>query len=214
LVNRKTDQKSKLSVRLTAPIVEWYGDRGYGFLEHGSVRVFLHISDFSRRGKYPRIGDMIQFKMGRDSRGRNCAVDASQHREHSRSALGSLFVLGLLLIVPGLSIKRFALDPKILFGYLAGISMLTWAAYGHDKNRAQCGGWRVPESTLHLFEFAGGWPAAFLAQRYFRHKTSKGSFKRVFWLIVLIQQYAALDSLQHWRFTLAALSLATKMANR
>lgn len=37
--------------------------------------------------------------------------------------------------------------------------------YRHDKRRAFAGQWRVPEATLHLAEFAGGWPGAFLAQR-------------------------------------------------
>ena len=153
---------------------------------------------------------MIQFKMGRDARGRDCAVDASQHRANSRISLGSLFLLALLLILPSIAIKRFALDPKIVFTYLSGISIFTWVAYHHDKQRAKSGGWRVPESTLHLLELVGGWPAAFLAQRCLRHKSSKRSFKRVFWLIVLLTQYVALDSLQHWKFSAAALSFAER----
>jgi uncharacterized membrane protein YsdA (DUF1294 family) len=59
----------------------------------------------------------------------------------------------------------------------------------------------VPESTLHLVDLIGGWPGGFVAQRYFRHKTSKGSFQFVFFLTVAIYQYVAIDSLNEWRMS-------------
>ena len=34
--------------------------------------------------------------------------------------------------------------------------------------------------------FLGGWPGAFLAQRQFRHKTQKVSFRIVFWITVIL----------------------------
>jgi uncharacterized membrane protein YsdA (DUF1294 family) len=37
---------------------------------------------------------------------------------------------------------------------------------------------------LHLLSLAGGWPGALVAQRAFRHKTQKLSFKIVLWAIV------------------------------
>ena len=54
------------------------------------------------------------------------------------------------------------------------------------KRRAQRGGRRIPENTLHLMEVLGGWPGAFIAQRVFRHKTQKLSFRIVFWLCVSV----------------------------
>ena len=125
-----------------------------------------------------------------------------------RVSVGSIFLLALLLILPALAVKRISADPKILFGYLAAISIFTWTAYWLDKKRAQSGGWRVPESNLHILELMGGWPAAFLAQRWLRHKSSKSSYKVVFWLIVVLHQYAAMDSLQNWKFSSAAISFA------
>ena len=41
----------------------------------------------------------------------------------------------------------------------------------------------------------GGWAAAYLAQRLFRHKTAKGSYQLVFWMIVLAHQAVAADYL-------------------
>lgn len=65
---------------------------------------------------------------------------------------------------------------------VAVMSLVSFAAYGWDKRRAAIAGRRVPERTLHLLAFLGGWPGAFLGQRYFRHKTSKASFLIVFWI--------------------------------
>jgi uncharacterized membrane protein YsdA (DUF1294 family) len=44
----------------------------------------------------------------------------------------------------------------------------------------------VPEKTLHMMALAGGWPGAWLAQKMFRHKTSKKEFQVVFWLTVVL----------------------------
>jgi uncharacterized membrane protein YsdA (DUF1294 family) len=52
-----------------------------------------------------------------------------------------------------------------------------------------------------VLELLGGWPAAFLAQRYIRHKTKKLSYRITFWLIILFYQYVALDSLLGWKMT-------------
>lgn len=70
---------------------------------------------------------------------------------------------------------------------------ITWIFYAEDKRSATAGKWRVPESTLHLCELCGGWPAAFLAQRRLRHKCSKAGYQATFWLIVLLHQITALD---------------------
>jgi uncharacterized membrane protein YsdA (DUF1294 family) len=186
---------------LTAPVVEWNYDRGFGFLQHGSQRIFLHIRDLAHRRRVPRVGDIMRFKLGLDAQGRTCAVEAIRHTDGPRFPLGALILLPLLLAFPFLALKRFAPDPKLLYGYFAGISTLTWLAYHLDKDRAKTGGWRIPEAHLHLLELLGGWPAAFLAQRCLRHKISKRSYQTVFCLILLLHQYAALDFLLHGKMT-------------
>ncbi len=74
---------------------------------------------------------------------------------------------------------------------IAGLVILnavTFFLYGMDKRAAQNSGmWRVPEATLLLLALLGGSPAAWFARKYFRHKTSKGTFVIRFWLVVLIQ---------------------------
>lgn len=71
--------------------------------------------------------------------------------------------------------------------WVAAVNLITFATYGLDKRLAQRGSWRVPEATLFLLAFVGGSPGALLAMRWFRHKTVKGAFRIVFWLIVALQ---------------------------
>lgn len=69
---------------------------------------------------------------------------------------------------------------------VAVTSLVSFAAYGWDKRRAAIAGRRVPERTLHLLAFLGGWPGALLGQRHFRHKTKKVPFLIVFWITVVL----------------------------
>jgi uncharacterized membrane protein YsdA (DUF1294 family) len=61
---------------------------------------------------------------------------------------------------------------------LVAINIATFVIWGIDKWKAGRGAWRIPEKTLLLFSFCGGWPAAWLAAKTFRHKSSKQSFRR------------------------------------
>mgnify|MGYP003652971265 CR=1 FL=1 len=64
--------------------------------------------------------------------------------------------------------------------YYLAASIFTLLVYGVDKLAAIKGWYRVREDTLHLLSLLGGWPGAYLAQRWFRHKTRKMPFRRVF----------------------------------
>lgn len=70
-------------------------------------------------------------------------------------------------------------------GLVVVMSAICYAAYGLDKWRAVHNGRRMPERTLHLLAFLGGWPGALLGQQQFRHKTQKPSFLVMFWLVVV-----------------------------
>jgi uncharacterized membrane protein YsdA (DUF1294 family) len=122
-----------------------------------------------------------------------------------RRAIGIPVVMALclLLAIPGYALSRLTsqIDWRVLVGAPLALSIFTFFAYRSDKLRAEAGEWRVPESTLHFAALVGGWPGAFLAQRRFRHKTSKVSFQIVFWIVVLSHQFVAVDSLLDWRIT-------------
>jgi uncharacterized membrane protein YsdA (DUF1294 family) len=76
----------------------------------------------------------------------------------------------------------------VLAVYL-GVSTITFAAYAIDKSAARLRQRRVAETSLILLGMFGGWPGAILAQQLLRHKTSKPSFRAVFWMSVLLNVF-------------------------
>ncbi|MGB0715935.1 MAG: DUF1294 domain-containing protein [Phycisphaerae bacterium] len=99
------------------------------------------------------------------------------------------------LVIAGVAIAitlalYYGLNLDFLLSYLAGINVTTFGAYGADKMQARRGGWRISEATLLVLGAVGGIVGALIAQSYFRHKTSKPSFRLAFWLIAAGQAVA------------------------
>lgn len=70
--------------------------------------------------------------------------------------------------------------------FYALVSVTAYVAYAIDKKAAIKRRQRVSEKTLHLLSLAGGWPGAWFAQRYLRHKTQKTAFRVVFGITVAL----------------------------
>lgn len=66
------------------------------------------------------------------------------------------------------------------------VNLLTLVFYGVDKRAACHSTSRVPEFTLLLLGFAGGWIGAIVGQQFFRHKTKKQPFKTWFAISVIV----------------------------
>ena len=109
-------------------------------------------------------------------------------------ALGLAFGFVALL---GVAVAVGRLPFPVLLAYL-GMSCVAYLAYAFDKAAALRGHWRTAEVSLHLLGLLGGWPGALVAQRSFRHKTRKRSFRVEFWITVLLN-CAALGWLLHAR---------------
>ncbi len=77
-------------------------------------------------------------------------------------------------------------------GWFVLIGAITYLVYAKDKQAAQQGTWRTPESTLHLLSVLGGWVGAMMAQSYLRHKTKKSEFRLTYYLTVLVNLAALL----------------------
>lgn len=76
--------------------------------------------------------------------------------------------------------------PAVILAAYGTMSVVTFAFYAWDKSAARRGARRIPEATLHLLEFLGGWPGAWVGQRLLRHKNAKLSYQVVFWFIVIL----------------------------
>ena len=76
--------------------------------------------------------------------------------------------------------------PLILIALLA-LNCWTIVRFWQDKQRAQRGVRRIPETDLLSLAAFGGSPGALLARHLFRHKTRKEPFSTRLQLITVIQ---------------------------
>lgn len=194
----------------TARIAEWNADKGYGWLQWGNKRVFLHRRDLlPGTVRRPAVGEQVRFILGQDAQGRPCATNVILPRgSRFGSGLLSLAILSVLLVLPCAALIHHDMEVYTTMIYMLVISGLTFAAYDGDKHRALTNQWRIPEAHLHLLELLGGWPVAWIAQNLLRHKCSKASYQFVFWLIILAHQFVAFDSMQDWHLS----KVLTRMA--
>src|SRR5262245_20636323 len=104
---------------------------------------------------------------------------------HAAVALAAV----LLLTVGLMFLLRLPVEPSwyVLLCYLPAVNVVAFGYYGYDKARARSARTRVPEVVLHGLGFAGGSLGAYLGMRVFRHKTIKGPFRIVFWVIAVLQ---------------------------
>lgn len=179
-------------MRLKGKLIKWDDEKAFGFIvpNGGGDHVFIHKSAFSNKRRTPQIKDIITFSITKDKQGRYCADEATFSGEKLKKKQANnvskfsiyLSVIFLVLLMAALVIGRMPINLILL--YLGG-STLTFILYAYDKSKAKRGAWRTPESTLHLFTLAGGWPGAAIAQQTLRHKSQKKEFRFVFWLTVI-----------------------------
>ena len=185
-------------------LVEWFDDRGYGFIQPidpKKDRVFLHIKDFAKVGPRPLVGCALEYELSIDSQGRyraqqvrylklaqlqqkpNAKVSPQGAKTQPRPKMQYLCVAYILLVAV-LSLAHVLPALTLLVVMLA--NGLSYWLYAQDKEAAQQGGQRVPENTLHLLAFLGGWPAAWLAQQRLRHKTKKQPFRHIYFVMITL----------------------------
>lgn len=182
-------------MRYQGRITQWKDGQGYGFItpNGGGDSVFLHVKAFRRSQPRPAGDEIVTYDLARDPKGRLRAEAVEFVRGTGRKSTviadspGSwpLGVCGLFfaaLIAGALAGKL----PMPLLWLYATASVIAFGAYWIDKRAAREGRWRTQESTLHLLALVGGWPGAWIAQRYLRHKSAKLSFRITFWATVLL----------------------------
>ena len=126
----------------------------------------------------------------------------------------TVILIGMLLLIPPLQKNNFYMihvgvvilaayyvennffyvspfHPKTLLLFLVfhllSINLVTFAAYGIDKQAAKKGNWRISENNLHTLEFLGGWIGALLGQAIFHHKSQKRSYQSFFWAMMFFE---------------------------
>lgn len=198
-------------------VSQWNDDRGFGFITpvNGDKPVFLHIKAMANRNRRPTVGELLSYELAQDKQGRWQALNAmstndkqqlrqqnKRNKQHQRQRGTAKYSLLFLLLVALASWQHW-LPTYTPVWYLA-LSVISYISYALDKRAAQQDRWRISESTLQLQALLGGWPGALLAQQRLRHKSVKNAFRRVFWLMVLLN-LAALFALYHYRHALPAL---------
>lgn len=94
--------------------------------------------------------------------------------------------LWMIVFIPSviLVMKTRSMLPGVSLAFIMN-SLFTILLYWEDKHCAKNNYWRIPERTLHFWEFLCGWPGALFAQSAFKHKRTKSAYMIVFWLCVI-----------------------------
>ena len=180
-------------MRTKGKIASWDDDKGYGFIEpsSGGKQIFIHASALSNRNRRPQLNQVVTYSVSTDKRGRPCAANATlagdrlvKRAPGKGNAAVMLFAVVFLAAV-AVSTWVGNLSKAVLIDYIA-LSLASFFIYAYDKSAARRGAWRTSENTLLLLGLAGGWPGALIAQEALRHKSSKTSFRIVFWATVVM----------------------------
>ncbi|GKT14690.1 DUF1294 domain-containing protein [Acidovorax sp. SUPP2522] len=138
---------------------------------------------------------------GAGAQARAAASPPARRRTPSRGARSENHGVAYSWMVAWLALVAWGVwTQRISTGWLAAlvaVNVVTFAVYASDKDAARSGGWRTSEQRLHLLAVLGGWPAAWWAQQWLRHKSSKASFRAVYWLTVAVHCAALAAVLVH-----------------
>ncbi len=202
-VNVEIDDLSSL-VRKKGILTTWNNDKGYGFITPiGETKeIFIHISEYQG---HPLLNDQLSFTLSKDKSGRDCAINAIKFhkakltptkKDTNTVGILSIFSITIFYLILFYFTKESSIQIYIIPYYIM-ISIFTFFIYSKDKDYAQDGSWRISEKTLHLLSILGGWSGALIAQDKLQHKSSKFSFKIVFFLTILLNLFL-LFNLNNW----------------
>lgn len=165
-------------------IIHFNEEKGYGFIRSKAEEenIFVHITDVQNSDKLSQ-GQEVTFEIEKTQKGLAAVNVFAGKKQYSPYVIfGTISALFMLLLFLYLSQKM-----DLILAYLLSINLTTFLLYGYDKSISSTERLRVPELNLQTFALLGGSPAALLAQKFFRHKTIKGSFQILYWVIVMLQ---------------------------
>lgn len=66
--------------KITGTLKSWNAERGFGFITplNGGQDIFVHISDYPKRGGPPKLGDMLNFDVALNNDGKKKAINVQR----------------------------------------------------------------------------------------------------------------------------------------
>lgn len=165
-------------------IINYNPEKGYGFIysKTDEENIFVHRSSITN-AKELSVGQSVEFEVKRTAKGLSAVSVVAGTKQHS-----PYLIFGIVSATIVIGITLFLLEKTSpILVYLIAINSTTFLLYGYDKLISSTQRLRVPEWNLHVLAILGGSPAGLASQQFFRHKTIKGSFQLVYWLIVFVQ---------------------------
>jgi uncharacterized membrane protein YsdA (DUF1294 family) len=150
-----------------------------------SYSLLYYFSTFNANIAILEQGQEVEFAVKKTKKGLSATKVVAGSKQRS-----PYFIFGLVSLLLTVALFAFLylyqhLNPIV--SYLIAINITTFLLYGYDKLISAGEAVRVPEWNLHALAILGGSPAGLSAQKFFHHKTIKGSFQLVYWLIVALQ---------------------------
>ena len=165
-------------------VIHFNEEKGYGFIgsDDYEENIFVHITQVKNADELSQ-GQAVEFSIEKTKKGLAAINVIAGDKQQS-----PYFIFGLISLFSILAIFAYASQHlQILISYLIAINTTTFVLYGYDKLISSGEKLRIPELNLQALALFGGSPAALMAQKFFRHKTIKGSFQIVYWIIVVGQ---------------------------
>jgi len=167
-------------------VVYYNREKAYGFIDSNEheKNIFVHFSKI-KNAKELSQGQKVEFQVKETAKGLSAIHVIAGAKQTSPYAMFGIISIIIIAFLFGL-LYFYPLSTPI-FSYIIAINITTFLLYGYDKMISSTDKLRVPEYNLHALALLGGSPAGLSAQKFFRHKTIKGSFQLVYWFIVFIQ---------------------------
>ena len=166
-------------------VVKFDEKRGFGFIRTEKLPedVFVHVKNVQDRQNL-LLGQTVQFKTEETPKGLSALKVVPGKKQTSPYILYGMVAA---IITVAMTFFLYEQNLHVIIAYIASVNLATLLFYGYDKMIAGSSILRVPEWILHGLSICGGSPAGLIAQKMFHHKTIKGSFQLVYWVIVMIQ---------------------------